>query len=52
MLSEGELMYERRKLFELMRAYPEWSLRRYAREVQHDLQWVRKWTKRWGDKQR
>jgi len=47
MLSESEWMYERRKLFDLMRAYPEWSFRAYAREVQHDLQWVRKWAKRW-----
>ena len=47
MLTESELMYERRKLFDLMRAYPEWSFRAYAREVQHDLQWVRKWAKRW-----
>lgn len=40
-------MYERRKLFDLMHTYPAWSLRAYAREVQHDLQWVRKWTKGW-----
>jgi len=47
MLSESELIYERRKLFDLMRAYPAWSLRAYAHAVQHDLQWVRKWAKRW-----
>jgi len=46
MLSESELIYERYKLFELVRKHPEWSLRAYAREVQHDPKWVRKWAKR------
>ena len=46
MLNESELIYERYKLFELVRKHPEWSLRAYAREVQHDPKWVRKWAKR------
>jgi hypothetical protein len=46
MLSESEWIDERRKLADLMHDHPSWSLRAYAREVQHDLTWVRKWVKR------
>jgi len=46
MLSESQLIYERQKLYVLMQEHPEWSLRAYARTVQHDLTWVRKWAKR------
>lgn len=41
MLSESELIYERQRLFTLMQENPDWSLRAYARTVQHDLKWVR-----------
>ncbi len=46
MLSESELVYERQKLYALIQEHPDWSLRSYARTLQHDLTWVRKWTKR------
>jgi hypothetical protein len=46
MFSESEWMYERQKLYALMQAHPEWGLRVFARAVQHDLTWVRKWAKR------
>ena len=46
MFSESEWIYERQKLYRLIQAHPDWSLRGYAREVQHDLGWVRKWKKR------
>jgi len=46
MLSESELIYERRKLYEVMREHPGWSLRAYARAIQHDLKWVGKWAQR------
>src|SRR5258708_7065658 len=46
MLSESQLIYERQKLYALMQEYPDWSLRAYARTLQHDLTWVRKWAKR------
>ena len=48
MLGESELIYERRTLFDLMREHPAWSLRAYARAVQHDLKWVRKWAQRFA----
>lgn len=43
---EDGWILERIKLYELMKQYPEWSLRRYARELKHDLQWVRRWAAR------
>ena len=43
---ETSWILERIKLYELMKVHPEWSLRRYARELQHDLQWVRRWAAR------
>lgn len=43
MFSESEWMYERRRLYGLVQAHPEWSLRAYAREMGHDAGWVRKW---------
>jgi hypothetical protein len=46
MLSESEWIYERQKLYALVQEHPEWSLRGYARTVQHELKWVRKWVKR------
>jgi hypothetical protein len=46
MLSEAEWIYERRKLFDVMYDHPEWRLQAYARAVQHDPKWVRKWVKR------
>ena len=46
MLSESELVYEHQKLYALMQEHPDWSLRSYGRTLQHDLTWVRKWTKR------
>jgi hypothetical protein len=46
MRSESEWVLERVKLYHLLQAEPEWSLRRYARELGHDLTWVRKWVKR------
>lgn len=46
MESENAWMFERMKLYELTRQYPDWSLRRYAREVGHDVQWVRRWIAR------
>ncbi len=49
MHSESEWIYERKQLYAMMKAHPEWSLRAYAREVQHDLRWVRKWTRRFRE---
>lgn len=46
MFSESEWIYERQRLYALRQAHPEWSLRSYARELAHDLRWVRKWLKR------
>jgi len=46
MVSESEWIYERQKLYVLTQAHPEWGMRGYARAVQHDLKWVRKWVKR------
>jgi hypothetical protein len=46
MESEVQWFCERYKLYELMEAHPNWALRRYARELQHDLKWVRKWAAR------
>lgn len=46
MLSESEWIYERQKWYALVREHPEWGLRAYARAVQHDVKWVRKWVKR------
>ena len=44
--SENAWVLERVKLYELMKQQPDWSLRRYARELKHDLQWVRRWAAR------
>jgi transposase InsO family protein len=33
----------------MMRAHPDWSLRQYARQLGHDLQWVRKWHQRFHE---
>jgi hypothetical protein len=49
MLNESELIYERQRLYNLIHDHPEWSLRAYARTLQHDLKWVRKWVKRLKD---
>lgn len=46
MLTESQLVYERYRLYQLMKAYPQWSLRAYARELQHDPKWVRIWVQR------
>lgn len=46
MLNESEWIYERRKLYALRQEHPEWSLRGLARELGHDLGWVRKWLRR------
>jgi len=46
MFSESEWIYERQKLYALRREHPDWSLRSYARELHHDLRWVRKWVTR------
>src|SRR5438128_743156 len=32
-----QLIFERQKLYTLMHEHPEWSLRAYARTLQHDL---------------
>lgn len=44
--SESYWIYERMRLYELLEAHPEWSLRQYARTLQHDARWVRKWRRR------
>jgi len=49
MHSESEWIYERKQLYAIMKAHPEWSLRAYARKMQHDLRWVRKWTRRFRE---
>jgi hypothetical protein len=46
MMSESEWVLERIKLYQLTRKHPDWSLRRYARELGHDPKWVRKWVQR------
>lgn len=46
MWSEELWIGERQRLYELMRANPEWSARAYARAVGHDPKWVNKWVKR------
>jgi hypothetical protein len=46
MMSESEWVLERIKLYQLTRSHPDWSLRHYARELGHDLKWVRKWVQR------
>ncbi|MBC7870552.1 MAG: transposase [Chitinophagaceae bacterium] len=46
MKSENEWVLERIKLYQLIRAQPDWSLRQYAQELGHDPKWVRKWAKR------
>jgi hypothetical protein len=46
MESEVKWFCERYKLYELMEAHPDWALHQYARELQHDLKWIRKWVAR------
>lgn len=46
MLSETEWVFERMKLYRLMKLHPEWSNRQYARELGHEPKWVRKWKQR------
>lgn len=46
MNSETGWTLERMKLYQLTQTYPDWSLRQYARELGHDLKWVRQWTTR------
>ena len=46
MMSESEWVRERWNLYNVMQAHPDWSLRAYAREVNHDPKWVRKWVAR------
>jgi hypothetical protein len=52
MESEAKWFCERYKLYELMQAHPDWSLRQYARELQHDPKWVRKWIGRYRQSQK
>jgi hypothetical protein len=44
--SESGWVYERMKLYALMQEHPDWSQRQYARTLQHDPKWVRKWQHR------
>ena len=46
MTQETAWVFERIKLYQLMQARPDWSLRRYARELGHDPKWVRRWVQR------
>ncbi len=46
MTQETAWVFERIKLYQLMQAQPDWSLRRYARELGHDPKWVRRWVQR------
>jgi hypothetical protein len=50
MFSEDEWIYERQRLYQLVEAHPDWSMRGYARSLQHDLGWVRKWVKRFRER--
>jgi hypothetical protein len=43
---ETEWVLERIKLYQLMRSQPQMSLREYARQLGHDLKWVRIWKQR------
>jgi transposase InsO family protein len=44
--SESRWIYERMKLHHLMQTQPDWSNRQYARTLEHDPKWVRKWKQR------
>lgn len=44
--NETTWMFERMKLYQLLQTNPEWSLRQLARELGHDVQWVRRWRAR------
>jgi DNA-binding transcriptional regulator YiaG len=44
--TESHWVYERMKLYELMQQQPGLSNRQYARYLQHDPKWVRKWRQR------
>ena len=46
MNSESHWVFERLKLYQLAQLHPDWSLRHYARELGHDLKWVRRWLAR------
>ena len=46
MESESVWVLERLKLHQLLLEHPDWSLRHYARELHHDLKWVRRWAAR------
>ena len=46
MLSEAKWVYERMRLYELIRAQPKLSNRQYATALGHDHKWVQKWRKR------
>jgi hypothetical protein len=49
MFSESEWIFERQKLYTLIEEHPDWSLRGYARALQHDLRLLRKWIKRFRE---
>jgi hypothetical protein len=44
--TESLWVYERMKLYDLMQQQPGLSNRQYARYLQHDPKWVRKWRQR------
>ena len=46
MEGESYWVFERMRLQRLLQAHPDWSNRQYAREMQHDAKWVRKWRQR------
>ncbi|NUQ06030.1 MAG: hypothetical protein HUU31_19220 [Anaerolineae bacterium] len=46
MNNETVWVFERIKLYQLLQTHPEWSLRQLARELGHDVQWVRRWRMR------
>jgi transposase InsO family protein len=46
MFDETAWVFERMKLYHLMQEHPDWSLRHFARELKHDLRWVRRWAAR------
>ena len=46
MRSEHDWVYERIRLYHLMKEHPDWGYRRLARTLGHDLKWVAKWKSR------
>jgi hypothetical protein len=44
--TESHWVYERMKLYRLLQEQPGLSDRQYARHLQHDPKWVRKWRQR------